>query len=63
MDAGKIWGMEPPFAGDDGMRYSAGLSLAWASPMGPLKFSLAQPLNDKDGDDTQRLQFQMGSMF
>jgi outer membrane protein insertion porin family len=63
MDAGKIWGMEPPFAGDDGMRYSVGLSLAWASPMGPLKFSLAQPLGEKDGDDTQRLQFQMGSMF
>jgi outer membrane protein insertion porin family len=63
MDAGKIWGMEKPFGGDDGLRYSMGLSLAWTSPMGPLKFSLAQPLNKKSGDETQRLQFQMGSLF
>ena len=62
-DAGKIWGTEKPWRGDDGMRFSTGLSLSWSSPLGPLKFSLAQPLNKKDSDDTQRLQFQMGTMF
>jgi outer membrane protein insertion porin family len=63
MDAGKIWGTEGAFAGDEDMRFSTGLSLAWTSPLGPLKFSLAQPLNDKSGDDIQRLQFQMGNTF
>lgn len=45
------------------LRYSSGLSLAWSSPMGPLKFSFAQPLNKKSTDKVQRLQFQMGTMF
>lgn len=63
VDAGRVWGGHAAYLGDDGMRYSAGLSLAWSSPLGPLKFSLAQPLNKKKDDDTQRLQFQMGSLF
>ncbi len=61
-DLGWVWGVDQKVKVGD-MRYSAGLSLAWTSPLGPLKFSLAQPLKKKDGDQTQRLQFQMGSMF
>lgn len=62
VDAGWVWGIgEQMNVGD--MRYSTGLSLAWASPLGPLKFSLAQPLNKKDTDKVQRLQFQMGTIF
>lgn len=45
------------------MRYSAGVALAWFSPIGPLKFSLAKPLNDEANDLTQRFQFQLGSVF
>jgi outer membrane protein insertion porin family len=63
VDAGRVWGGHTAYLGDDGMRYSAGLSLAWTSPLGPLKFSLAQPLNKKSDDETQRLQFQMGTLF
>lgn len=64
VDAGRIWGGQTgAFVGDESMRYSTGLSLAWSSPLGPLKFSLAQPLNKKSGDETQRLQFQMGTLF
>ncbi|MGE5385908.1 MAG: outer membrane protein assembly factor BamA [Betaproteobacteria bacterium] len=44
-------------------RYSSGLSIAWISPLGPLKFSLAQPLNKKPGDKAERFQFQMGTTF
>ncbi|MCX8086420.1 MAG: outer membrane protein assembly factor BamA [Rhodocyclaceae bacterium] len=62
-DAGKIWGTPGAYRGDVDMRYSVGLSLSWTSPMGPLKFSLAQPLAKKEGDLTQRLQFQLGSIF
>jgi len=62
VDAGQVYGVGDKL--DIGeLRYSTGLSLAWTSPLGPLKFSLAQPLNKKDGDKTQRLQFQMGTLF
>lgn len=44
-------------------RYSAGVGLSWLSPFGPLKFSLGYPLNKKEGDRTQRLQFQIGTGF
>jgi len=62
VDAGQIWGIDEKLKFGD-LRYSAGISLSWASPLGPLKFSLAQPLNKKDGDQLQRLQFQMGTLF
>lgn len=45
------------------MSYSAGVSVSWFSPMGPLKFSLARPLNKKEGDQTEPFQFQMGTTF
>ncbi len=45
------------------LRYSVGFGVAWISPLGPLKFSLAFPLNKKDDDDVQRFQFQIGTGF
>lgn len=61
-DFGQVWGAEQKVALGD-MRYSAGLSLMWASPMGPLKFSLGVPLNKQAGDKAQILQFTMGQVF
>lgn len=49
--------------GFDDFRYSAGLAVTWISPMGPLKFSVAQPFNNQPGDNLQRFQFQMGQTF
>jgi len=46
-----------------GFRYSAGLGLAWNSPIGPLKFSYAFPINEKVLDKIQRFQFQVGTIF
>ena len=45
------------------MRYSAGVAVTWISPMGPLKVSLAKPLNDKPEDNLQVFQFQFGQTF
>ena len=42
---------------------AAGLALQWLSPFGPLKLSIANPLNKKDGDQVQRLQFTFGTGF
>lgn len=45
------------------LRQSAGVSLIWLSPVGPLSFSLSQPLNDKPGDRLEKFQFTLGSFF
>ena len=45
------------------LRYSGGLAFTWISPLGPMKFSYAVPINKKDGDEVQRFQFQLGTVF
>lgn len=45
------------------LRYSAGAALTWISPMGPIKLSYAYPLKKKEGDEVQRFQFQLGTVF
>ncbi len=45
------------------LRYSTGVALAWVSPFGPLKFSLAAPLVNKVGDHRQIFQFTFGGAF
>jgi outer membrane protein insertion porin family len=61
-DLGQIYldGNQPNF---ESFRYSAGVGLAWNSPVGPLKFSYGFPLNEKPGDKIQRFQFQVGTVF
>ena len=52
-----------PAALDD-LRYAAGIGLAWNSPFGPLKLSIAQPLNIRKGfDRVERLQLNVGTTF
>ncbi len=55
-------GLYEKFAFDD-LRYSAGLAVLWVSPMGPLKFSVAQPISKKSGDETEVFQFTLGNVF
>jgi outer membrane protein insertion porin family len=63
LDAGQVFGVGEKFSLGE-VRYAAGLALAWTSPFGPLKLSLAHPLNDKPGfDRVQRLQFTFGTAF
>ena len=70
-DAGTVWGYEPTGVNSykrqkmdfSDLRYSWGLGVAWISPLGPLKFSLAFPINKKKGDKTERFQFQIGTGF
>jgi outer membrane protein insertion porin family len=49
--------------GEGPIRMSVGLAATWLSPLGPLKFSIAQPMNKQKDDNIQRFQFQMGTMF
>ncbi len=46
-----------------GFRYSAGLSLTWMSPMAPLVFTVATPLNRKAGDKRNPFSFTFGTVF
>jgi outer membrane protein insertion porin family len=46
-----------------GMRYSTGAALTWVSPVGPLKFSYAVPINKQPVDKLQRFQFTLGTVF
>jgi len=47
----------------DQLRSSYGLSLVWISPIGPLRFSYADTVNDVPGDDLRAFQFSIGSFF
>jgi outer membrane protein insertion porin family len=64
LDAGQVWN---PSEGENirlaDLRYSTGIGISWISPVGPLKLSLAYPINDKPGDYVQRFQFQLGTGF
>ncbi len=60
VDAGNVF--EDDFNADE-VRYSAGVGLTWVSPIGPLTFSYAKPLNDEAGDKVQELQFSVGANF
>ncbi len=44
-------------------RSSAGLSVQWLSPMGPMIFSFAKALKKEDGDDTSFFSFNIGKTF
>lgn len=45
------------------LRSSAGISFNWRSPIGPLSFSLAEPINPEPGDETETFQFTIGTLF
>ena len=62
VDAGQVWGSGDKISLSD-LRYSTGISIAWISPMGPLKFSLGKPLNKQSTDEAETFQFQLGSTF
>jgi len=62
VDAGAVYG-PGDLPGSAGLRYSAGAAFTWISPVGPLKFSYAWPLNKQSVDKVQRFQFTLGSIF
>lgn len=47
----------------DSIRYSVGAGFTWITVIGPLSLSYAYPLNQQDGDETKRVQFEIGRTF
>ncbi len=61
-DAGNVFASLDDFDVGE-LRYSAGLAGLWISPLGPIVLSVATPLNEKSGDETEVFQFSFGIPF
>jgi len=63
-DVGQVWLDQSPYTLSDlQLRYSTGIVFSWNSPFGPLKLSIAQPINNQPGDQIQKFQFVFGQTF
>lgn len=62
IDAGNVYG-ESESVDFSKMRSSVGIGLSWISPVGPLRFALANPVRKFSGDRIQKFQFQIGTSF
>ena len=62
LDGGQVWARNQSISFGD-LRFSTGIAFSWQSPVGPLKFSLANALKKESNDKTQLFQFQLGSVF
>jgi outer membrane protein insertion porin family len=61
-DVGNVYAKATDFDPGD-LRMSTGMQVNWLSPVGPLNFAFAYPLNDESGDETESFQFTMGRTF
>ncbi len=62
LDFGNVFANADAFDENE-LRSSAGISMIWISPIGPLSLSFAAPIEEKPGDDTESVQFSLGGTF
>ncbi len=63
-DLADIWGVDYDSSlNDNKIRSSVGIALDWYSPLGPMNFSLAQPISKAKGDKTESFRFNLGTTF
>ncbi|MFN3352056.1 MAG: BamA/TamA family outer membrane protein, partial [Brevundimonas sp.] len=48
---------------DASLRASAGVSIHWRSPMGPIRFDLSKILSKEDYDETETFRFSTSTQF
>ena len=70
VDAGNVFNTNCPdvsiycLAPDEGeLRYSAGVAFTWITGFAPISFALSVPINEKDGDESESFQFELGATF
>lgn len=54
---------DPAIADDLSLRASAGLSVHWRSPMGPIRFDFSQILSEEEYDRTENFRFSTSTQF
>ena len=64
-DAATLWGVDYSSEVKDTkkIRSSAGVAIDWYTPVGPLSFSLAQPITQDSTDQTETFRFNIGTTF
>ncbi len=62
-DVGNVLGENDTRPNARDMRASVGIGVSWISPIGPLRFALANPIRKFPGDRIQKFQFQIGTSF
>ena len=65
VDLGNVWGVDYDSSIDDSnvLRSSTGIGVDLLTPVGPLTFSLSQPITKKNTDKTETFRFQLGTTF
>ncbi len=65
LDIANVWGVDYDSSLDlsDDIRSSIGLALDWYSTIGPINFSLSQPLSKSSTDVTETFRFNLGTTF
>ena len=65
LDMANVWGVDYSSEVDESnkLRSAVGISLDWYTPVGPLNFSLAQPIMKKNTDKTETFRFNLGTTF
>ena len=64
-DMANIWGVDydSSLNSSNKIRSSVGVGIDWFSPLGPLTFSLSQPLSKASTDQTEPFRFNLGTTF
>ncbi len=65
LDLANVWGVDYDSSIDDSnaLRSTAGIGMDLLTPVGPLSFSLSQPLSKKSTDKTETFRFNLGTTF
>ena len=65
IDFANVWGVDYDDSINDAseIRSSTGIGLDLLTPIGPLSFSLSQPINKKSSDKTETFRFNLGTTF
>ncbi|MCC5972314.1 MAG: outer membrane protein assembly factor BamA [Pararhodobacter sp.] len=69
VDVGSLWGIDGVAAGESvlgrnrSLRATAGVSLFWGSPIGPLRFNFSVPLRRESFDRVQNFDFTIAARF
>ncbi len=65
IDAGNVWGVDYSDTVNESneIRSAAGIGVNWFTPIGPMNFTLAQPISKASTDKTETFQFSIGTTF